>query len=33
VHFRERRKYGETAVDVYIGEENTEKVEEGPHSL
>jgi len=32
VHFRERRKYGETAVDVYVREENTVSMEEGPQA-
>jgi len=32
VHFRERRKYGETAVDVYVREENTVRIEEGAAS-
>ena len=29
VHFLERRKYGETAVDIYVGEENPVKPKEG----
>ncbi len=30
MNFRERRKYGETAVDVYVREEDAVSVEEGP---
>jgi 16S rRNA (guanine(966)-N(2))-methyltransferase RsmD len=33
VHFRERRKYGETAVDVYVREGNTLGEEEGPQTI
>jgi 16S rRNA (guanine966-N2)-methyltransferase len=31
--FRERRKYGETAVDIYINEENNVKMREGPQRI
>ncbi len=33
VHFRERRKYGETAVDIYVREENVVGEEEGSRTI
>jgi 16S rRNA (guanine(966)-N(2))-methyltransferase RsmD len=33
VHFRERRKYGETAVDIYVREENVFGEEEGSRTI